>query len=145
MAVESGTGRRSFLNLFLGGAILLGFGVLISTALRFLWPTKEIIGGGKAGASTTLALADVPIGEAKTVRHQGEPYVVVRTERGIYAVNAICTHLGCVVAWDPQMKQLVCPCHAAIFDLAGNVISGPAPSPLPTTEVKIVGNRIVLS
>jgi cytochrome b6-f complex iron-sulfur subunit len=145
MAAEVKEGRRSFLNLMLGGALLVGLGVIVNTVFRFLWPTEEIIGGGEASASTTIPLAEVAVGEAKTVRHQGKPYVVVRTGTGIYAINAICTHLGCIIYWDPQIKQLACPCHAAFFDLSGNVISGPAPSPQPTAAVKIVGDQIVVS
>jgi cytochrome b6-f complex iron-sulfur subunit len=145
MANQVKEGRRSFLNLMLGGALVAGFGVIVNTVLRFLWPTQEMIGGGEANASTTLPLADVSMGEAKTIRHQGKPYVVVRTGSGIYAINAICTHLGCVLYWDPQAKQLACPCHAAFFDLSGNVISGPAPRPQPTATVKIAGDQIVVS
>jgi cytochrome b6-f complex iron-sulfur subunit len=145
MAAEVKKGRRSFLNLMLGGALLVGLGVIVSTVFRFLWPTGEMMGGKEASASTTIPLAEVPVGEAKTIRHQGKPYVVVRTGTGIYAINAICTHLGCVLYWDPQAKQLACPCHAAFFDLSGNVISGPAPSPQPTAAVKIMGDQIVVS
>lgn len=145
MAAEVKQGRRSFLNLMLGGSLLVGLGVVVNTIFRYLWPTEETIGGGKSGTTTTLPLADVPVGGAKTVRHRGKPYVVVRTTRGIYAIDAICTHLGCVVFWDPHLKQLACPCHTAFFDLSGNVISGPAPAPLPTATVNIVGDKIVIT
>ncbi|MBW2056383.1 MAG: Rieske 2Fe-2S domain-containing protein [Deltaproteobacteria bacterium] len=145
MAPEAREERRSFLNLMLGGSLLVGLGVVVNTVFRYVWPTKEMIGVGKSEGVTTISLADLPVGGAKTVRHQGKPYVVVRTATGIYAINAICTHLGCIVRWDPQLKQLACPCHAAFFDLSGNVISGPAPSPLPTATVKIVGDRILIT
>ncbi len=145
MAVEIKEGRRSFLNLILGGSLLVGFGVIVNTILKFLWPTEEIIGGGESGATTNLALMEVPIGGAKTIRHQGKPYVVVRTGKGIHAIDAICTHLGCVLYWEPQLKQLACPCHAAFFDLSGNVISGPAPRPQPTATVQVLGDQIVVS
>ncbi|NIM96641.1 MAG: Rieske 2Fe-2S domain-containing protein [candidate division Zixibacteria bacterium] len=144
MAAEIKEGRRSFLNLILGGALLVGFGVVVNTIFKFLWPTEEVIGGGASAGATTLPLAEVPVGGAKTVRHQGKPYVVVRTPSGIHAINAICTHLGCVVYWDAQLKKLACPCHTAFFDLNGNIITGPAPSPLPTTTVKIAGDQIII-
>ncbi len=144
MAGEVKEGRRSFLNLMLGGALVVGFGVVVNTIFRFMWPTEEVIGGGMAGGSTTLPLGEVPVGSAKTVRHQGKPFVVVRTATGVHAINAICTHLGCIVYWDSQRKQLACPCHTAFFDLNGTVLTGPAPSPLPTTTVKIAGDQIVL-
>ncbi|NIO04630.1 MAG: Rieske 2Fe-2S domain-containing protein [Proteobacteria bacterium] len=144
MTAEIKEGRRSFLNLILAGALVVGLGVVVNTIFKFLWPTEEVIGGGGSAGATTLPLAEVPVGGAKTVRHQGKPYVVVRTPSGIHAINAICTHLGCVVYWDAQLKKLACPCHTAFFDLNGTIITGPAPSPLATTTVKIAGDQIII-
>lgn len=137
--------RRSFLNYLLGATIIVAIGGVINTLLRYLWPTEEIIGGGKVTGTTSFLLSEIPVGGAKTVRHKGKPYVVVRQAAKIHAVNAICTHLGCIVYWDASIKQLSCPCHTAFFDLNGNVITGPAPSPLPTAEVKITGNQVIIS
>ena len=137
--------RRSFLNYLLGATVIVAIGGMINTLVRYLWPTEEIIGGGKAPGTTSLSLSEIPVGGAKTVRHKGKPYIVVRQAAKVHAVNAICTHLGCIVYWDPLIKQLACPCHTAFFDLNGNIITGPAPSPLPTAEVKIAGDQIVMS
>ncbi len=137
--------RRSFLNFLLGATVIVAVGGVINTLIRYLWPTEEIIGGGKTAGTTSLPLSEIPVGGAKTIRHKGKPYVVVRQATNVSAVNAICTHLGCIVYWDPLIKQLACPCHTAFFDLNGNVIAGPAPSPLPTAKVKIVGDQIIIS
>ncbi len=142
---ETGMPRRSFLNFLLGATVIVGIGGVIYTVVRFLWPTEEIIGGGKVAGTTSLPLSEIPVGGAKTVRHQGKPYIVARQATKVYAVNAICTHLGCIVYWDASIKQLACPCHTAFFDLNGNVITGPAPSPLPIAEVKIVEDQIIIS
>jgi cytochrome b6-f complex iron-sulfur subunit len=139
------TSRRSFLNFFLGLVLLAGFGGAIKTVFQFLWPPKEIVGGGGAGSTTTIPLAEVPVGGSKTVRHQGKPVVVVRQATGVYAVIAVCTHLGCIVSWDKEKKLLACPCHTAFFSLNGAVVMGPPPSPLPVAQVKILGEQIVIS
>lgn len=139
------TGRRSFLNFLSGLVLLTGLGVAVKTVFQYLWPSPEIIGGGSAGGITTIPLNEIPVGGSKTVRHQGKPHVVVRQPTGIYAVNAVCTHLGCIVYWDKDKKQLACPCHAAFFALNGAVLMGPPPSPLPVAQVKIVGEQIILS
>ena len=55
---------------------------------------------------------------------------VVGGDTGLFALSNICTHLGCGVRWDPARKAFACPCHAAIFDMNGNVVSGPPPKPL---------------
>ena len=54
---------------------------------------------------------------------------VISTERGIRAMSATCTHLGCAVSrveWGYQ-----CPCHGSKYDANGVVLAGPAPRPLP--------------
>jgi cytochrome b6-f complex iron-sulfur subunit len=142
---ETKTSRRSILNILMTLVLLVGLGGVIRTVLLFLWPSKEITGGGVAGGATSIPLKEIPVGGSKTVRYQGKPFVVVRMAAGIFAVSAVCTHLGCIVYWDKDKKILACPCHAAFFSLHGAVISGPPPSPLPVAQVKIVGEQIILS
>lgn len=137
--------RRSVLNFLLGISLISGLGVTIYTAFRYLWPTDEVRGAGSQAKETTIPLTEIPAGEAKTVRHLGEPYIVVRLPDAVHALNAVCTHLGCIVYWDKQKKILPCPCHAGFFDLNGNVISGPPPRPLPKATAKIVGDKIIVT
>jgi cytochrome b6-f complex iron-sulfur subunit len=56
---------------------------------------------------------------------------VVRDAAGFYALSAICTHLGCVTAWKPELDLIACPCHGSKFRKDGSKIEGPAPRPLP--------------
>ncbi len=56
---------------------------------------------------------------------------VVRSPAGFYALNAVCTHLGCLTVWKPESGVIACPCHGSTFQRDGAVIAGPAPSPLP--------------
>jgi cytochrome b6-f complex iron-sulfur subunit len=48
---------------------------------------------------------------------------------GYYAVDAICTHLGCTVRLETT-GQYRCPCHGSYFEPDGAVINGPATKPL---------------
>ena len=75
----------------------------------------------------------------------GNPAFLFRTNLGVFAYSAVCTHQGCVVAYTPQTKTLDCPCHGGSFDPYSDakVVAGPPPSPLPKYSVKIVGNSIV--
>lgn len=59
--------------------------------------------------------------------------ILVMDDRGNYhAYNRICTHLQCLVNYDPQTKRIVCPCHGSSYDvLTGAVLGGPAPRGLP--------------
>jgi len=46
----------------------------------------------------------------------------------LYAMTLVCTHAGCEASVSSQ--EVVCPCHGSIYDANGNVLRGPAPSPL---------------
>src|SRR5450631_380001 len=55
---------------------------------------------------------------------------VVHGPEGIYAMSAVCTHLGCLTAWNPDLGIVACPCHGSKFTRDGTKIEGPAPRPL---------------
>ena len=44
-----------------------------------------------------------------------------------YGLNAVCTHLGCVVPWNKAENKFKCPCHGSQYNDEGKVIRGPAP------------------
>ncbi len=56
---------------------------------------------------------------------------VVNSAQGFYALQATCTHLGCLTAWKPELGIIACPCHGSKFSRDGLKIAGPAPKPLP--------------
>jgi len=72
-----------------------------------------------------------------------------------YAVMVgICTHLGCVPAFYPNVSATdpapnwpggyLCPCHGSKYDLAGRVYSGvPAPYNLPVLPHRMVSDKTV--
>ena len=88
-------------------------------------------------------LDDLRIGEARLVRHGVTPFYVVRLAANqVIALSAVCTHVRCIVGWDRERRALVCPCHDGRFDLAGNVLSGPPPRPLPSYAVSMRAGEI---
>jgi cytochrome b6-f complex iron-sulfur subunit len=56
---------------------------------------------------------------------------VIHTSEGFFALNAVCTHLGCLTAWKPELGIIACPCHGSKFTREGVKTDGPAPRPLP--------------
>ena len=60
---------------------------------------------------------------------------VVRAAEGFYALSAVCTHLGCLTAYKPELGIIACPCHGSKFHKNGVKIEGPAPKPLPWLRV----------
>ena len=60
---------------------------------------------------------------------------LVNSTKGYYALGAICTHLGCLTAWKPELNLIACPCHGSRFNTDGVKVAGPAPEPLPWLKV----------
>ena len=88
-------------------------------------------------------LDDLRIGEARLVRHGVTPFYVVRLDAiRVLALSAVCTHVRCIVGYDRERRALVCPCHDGRFDLAGNVLSGPPPRPLPSYAVSVRAGEV---
>jgi thiosulfate dehydrogenase [quinone] large subunit len=70
----------------------------------------------------------------------GDPAVAVALPGGaVVAFDAVCTHAGCTVTYDSGQRLLNCPCHGAQFDPAhaAAVVTGPAPTPLPSIKVQV--------
>ena len=69
----------------------------------------------------------------------GKARLVVRREGNRFAaISTVCTHLGCTIR--ATEVGFDCPCHGSIYDRQGNVVAGPAPSPLPWYQVSLAPN-----
>jgi Rieske Fe-S protein len=66
------------------------------------------------------------------VRREGDRTVARYRDRSgeLYEVDARCTHLGCLVRWNDEDLAWDCPCHGSRFSILGDVLEGPAHSPL---------------
>jgi Rieske Fe-S protein len=102
--------------------------------------TLRAAGEFLAGAATVVATMsewltagdvdspdDIPPDSGAVVRRGLKKIAVYRDPDGkLHERSAACTHLGCVVAWNPNAKSWDCPCHGSRFDVDGNVLNGPA-------------------
>jgi cytochrome b6-f complex iron-sulfur subunit len=131
--------RRTFLDALLA----VGF---VSTAVAIAYPvasylippptgepaTNSVV-AGKAAAITANSGIIIPFGS--------KPAIVLRTPEGeLRAFTAVCTHLGCTVQYKADTSQIWCACHNGLYDLAGNVVSGPPPRPLERFTVNLRGD-----
>ena len=93
--------------------------------------------------------------EGKEVR-QIPVYIVKLPNNDVVAYSRICPHLGCIFNFvkdpaecakgynfTPDGPVFACPCHLSVYDIAnaGKVVSGPAPRPPRSFEVKKVGEE----
>lgn len=131
--------RRKFLF-----TMLAGIGALIGAAsawpvFRFLAPSDD--GGGSE--QIVVARSDVASGKAHFFQYRGKPAVILQPSPGQFvALSAVCTHLGCVVSWQDQAGEFLCPCHGGRFSADGQVLGGPPPKPLETLVVELDGDQL---
>jgi glycine/D-amino acid oxidase-like deaminating enzyme/nitrite reductase/ring-hydroxylating ferredoxin subunit len=95
---------------------------------------KELVGGKLRRHPESLDA--VPPGAAAVLSLDGEKAAVFRSDDGeVFAVSAICTHMGCDVAWNDAERTWDCPCHGSRFSVTGEVLHGPATKPLERVDV----------
>ena len=133
--------RRGVLGWLLatsGGSLL---GVLLYPVLRYILPPPQ----AEAVASAVVAgkTKDFPPNSGKVIRFGARPAIVVRLTTGEFrALSAVCTHLGCIVHWNPEQQKIQCPCHAGVFTPDGTVVSGPPPRPLASYPTQLVAGKL---
>jgi Rieske Fe-S protein len=107
---------------------------------------REVLGGTIAsialacsgGADAPQPFGEVSAGNAEALSVgsiriiPGAPACIARDARGIYAMTLTCTHEGCDIATEGTVSasSIVCGCHGSEFDANGDVVRGPATSPL---------------
>ena len=40
---------------------------------------------------------------------------IIHSQEGYFSLSAVCTHLGCLTAWKPDLGIIACPCHGSKF------------------------------
>jgi cytochrome b6-f complex iron-sulfur subunit len=136
--------RRAFTKLLLGGGLLGWLGSAIYPIVSYLKPPKipeANVQSVKAGSASAFAA-----NTGQIVKFGRKPVIVVKTETGEFrAFSATCTHLGCIVQYRGDLKEIWCACHNGLYDLHGRNISGPPPKPLEEYSVNVVNDDIVVS
>lgn len=72
--------------------------------------------------------------EGEIVDIGGRAAGLYRSGGAMRAVSAVCTHMGCLVGWNPVDRTWDCPCHGSRFADDGRVLHGPATEALSAVE-----------
>ena len=116
--------RRSFLTLLAQGSVAAAITAVVVQTIRFLGfqpPDSESSVVPLGGPDNYESEAPVYVAEARVY--------IGRDGNGLYALDAVCPHLGCLVEPNEEGGYM-CPCHDSLFDDEGRALSGPATQPL---------------
>jgi cytochrome b6-f complex iron-sulfur subunit len=134
-------GRRKFLGLFLGGVAASFSAAVLWPVYRYLAPRSE----SGAAVKVVIPEKDVPEGEAKFFEFSGSSAVLVKKRGGeLVALSAVCTHLGCIVQWEKDKQDFLCPCHGGHYTPDGSVTAGPPPKPLAKLPFSVANGAITV-
>jgi glycine/D-amino acid oxidase-like deaminating enzyme len=105
-------------------------GTFAKETANMAWQYADWLRGGAAGSADEIAP-----GAGAVLRRGLHKLAVYRDPQGgLHEMSAMCTHLGCQVAWNTLEATWDCPCHGSRFDRHGHVINGPAASDLKRLE-----------
>ena len=122
--------KRKFINICLGGLAALAvtaFTAVTYPVIRYYLVPKSDDTKGKIN----IPMKDIVPGDAKFFEFNGAAALLLQKMDGTLVVlSAVCPHLGCIVQWEKDKQDFLCPCHAGYFTADGAVISGPPPRAL---------------
>jgi len=98
-----------------------------------------------AGEFATVAkVGDVAPGSCIGIEYRGALIALCNLDGELHAVEDVCTHAGAKISEGRlDGNCLICPWHDASFDVtSGEPAGGPAFSPVPKFEVRVVGSEI---
>lgn len=118
--------RRSFFTRLGLGSLAVASAGMLGFYYRFLSPNVlyEASPIVNAGPPESYEIGSVTLDVNSAI-------YLVHLQEGFFSLSAICTHLGCMTAWKPELGIIACPCHGSKFSTEGQVLHGPAPKPLP--------------
>lgn len=91
-------------------------------------------------------VSEIPAGERKLIELEDVTVALFNIDGHYYCVEDVCTHdSGPVAEGTLDGFAIECPRHGALFDVRdGHVLSMPAVVPIPSYEVKIEGEDILI-
>ena len=149
--------KREIMNTILLNSVYPSVGTLASGYLYFFYPKINnnlkggIIAKNKFGeeVSNDVWIKNHNYPSRELVEGiKGDPYYLITSPNNTlekYALNAVCTHLGCIVPWNSAEQKFMCPCHGSQYNNEGKVIRGPAPRSLQLGKVETENNKVVLT
>ncbi len=132
----------------LGGVGLCYLGAIGYPVYRYLASPIERAEGLAAITEVTLKDAQkLEAGTALMFKFGSKPTLLIHHKDDTWvALDAVCTHLGCTVQYEPDKNRIHCACHGGVYDpRTGANVSGPPPRPLKQYKVNVTADGVVVS
>jgi cytochrome b6-f complex iron-sulfur subunit len=126
--------RREFLNYVWGASMALFMAQFAGVSFFFAFPRFR---AGEQGGKFNKTPADFPAATERPNADGVGKFWMIRTDEGAYVHYRVCTHLGCIFAYDDTAQHFACPCHGSQFARNGDWIAGPAPRGLDRFPAKV--------
>ena len=135
--------RRGFFSWIRAGWVTFSAAVGVGSisTFRFLFPNVLFEPPQIFKAGVPNDYADGIVDTRWKERHQ---VWIVREGNTMYALRAVCTHLGCTPNWFPTDDKFKCPCHGSGFYRSGINFEGPAPRPLERVRIALADDGQIL-
>lgn len=118
--------RAGYTMLAAAGAVgLAGTARLLFPRVHHTPPSTVVLGSPE----------QLAVGQVSERWKASHKLVLVRDAGGLYALRAVCTHLGCIPNWHPEQRKFRCPCHGSGFHHTGVNFEGPAPRALERLKI----------
>jgi len=144
---RGGVGRRAFVQVATAVAGVAYVGALGYPVYKYLGTAADDAAREAAVKEVTLDAANLPANSAMTFKFAGRPALLIHHADGSWtAFSAVCTHLGCTVAYQPDQQRIHCACHGGVYDpKTGQNVSGPPPKPLAVFQAAVVEGKVVVT
>jgi cytochrome b6-f complex iron-sulfur subunit len=138
-----GVSRRTLLQLTGASAAAAVAGVLVDRVVsrEEPRPPERVVASSGRWIAVVSAAELVP-GRAVRFSTPAIEGFVVNHGGDVRAMSAVCTHMGCILQFNPGRGRLDCPCHGASFALDGSPIQREYLQALPQLRSRVRGGTI---
>lgn len=141
-----GSITRGILSVIGGILGAIGGGAILSSTARRQedWLAASALHDLSDNEPTAVTLSVMRLDGYREALQRRTIFLVKTGDSEVAAFDATCTHLGCLVAWDPKAQVFNCPCHGGVYDRTGAVKDGPPPEPLVKIATRVDGDRVLV-
>jgi len=131
--------RRAFLLASVGVALAIPASIAGIGVLKYLTTgLPEDQSSAITEVKLDQSVATLKNNTATKVAFGNKPVLIIKDKSGkLKAFGATCTHLACIVSYQPEKERIFCACHGGVYDPGtGKNVAGPPPKPLPKFDIE---------